>query len=63
MSDDFNSEKLIDAVGSRSYLWDSSDDEYKDKHKKKEMWSEVCLLLYSHHYLLSTLRTMCKTTS
>lgn len=64
MSDDFYAEKLIDAGRSRLCLWDISDDEYRDKHKKKEVWSEVCLLCYPYyHYLLSTLRTICKITS
>lgn len=39
-------ELLIDCVKSRSALWNPSDENYKNRNKKKEGWSEVCQIFH-----------------
>ncbi|XP_074041481.1 uncharacterized protein [Leptinotarsa decemlineata] len=44
--DDIDMEKLIMFVEERPLLWDKSLEEYKDRNKNREAWSEICQELF-----------------
>lgn len=41
-------EQLISEVEKRPVLWDTSDDDYKDRNKKNEAWLKVTSVLYEN---------------
>jgi hypothetical protein len=42
MTNNVDAELLIREVAKRPIIWDTSNEEYMDKHKKNAMWVEVC---------------------
>ncbi|XP_076054585.1 uncharacterized protein LOC143033254 [Oratosquilla oratoria] len=44
-----NTEEFISEVEKRPALWDPSKEEYKNKNKKEEAWSEVCRSTYQNY--------------
>nr|CAD7579283.1 unnamed protein product [Timema californicum] len=43
---DINTEQFIDEVRKRPSIWDSSSEDYKNKHVRRNMWAEVCEVLF-----------------
>jgi len=41
-------EQLISEVEKRPVLWDTSDEDYKDRNKKNEAWLNVTSALYDY---------------
>ncbi|XP_012277721.1 uncharacterized protein LOC105698239 [Orussus abietinus] len=54
MSGNVDCELLISEVQKRPSLWDTSHEDYKDKHKKNSAWVEVCACLIENFATKST---------
>lgn len=49
MANYIDMELLISEVEKRPALWDTSDEDYKDKNKENLIWNEICSCLFENY--------------